>query len=358
MCGRSTRRAVLLSFLAAAARGAKGRVFPSEVRAYKDALTEFVIERLTSPEYASWLPSAYCRAVSRRAAFVVFGSEREGSPQLYRLDHRTGSSRQLTEAAALDRIAFTLLPGDRTLLYFDGPSLRALTLESLHEREIYRVRDGWERAPGLGLTRDGGTALLIEVRDRVHEVRAVPVNARAAKTILTSPEAIAWPLPRPRGNELLCNGDDGSLRVASFGGKTNRRVPTAAGRIGPAYWRPDGETVLYLRTDEEGRSEIREADPDSGADRLVAPTSRFVQFSVNTDGSVFAGAAGSKAQPHIVLLLRKPLRELTLCEHRASRPQDAAPVFSPNSQRLYFQTDAAGRMAVYSAGIERLIEST
>ncbi len=357
MGGGPTRRAVLLSFCAAAARAARGRVFPSEVHAYRDALTEFVVERLTNPDYAAWLPSLHCRAVSRRAAFIVYGSDRDGSPQLYRLDHKSGTSLQLTEAAALDRSRFTLLPGDRSLLYADGPSLRALTLDKLRERDVYRVRDGWELAPGFSVTRNGERALLVEVRDGVHEIRLISTSGRKAETVLLSVGTIRDPLPSPSGDEFLY-ATGNRLWLASFGRKTNRALTTAPGRIGPAYWAPDGDTVIYLRTDDAGRTEIRETTPETGADRLVTPGTRLAQFSPNGDGTVFAGACGSKAQPHIVLLLRKPQRELTLCEHRASRPQDADPVFSPDSQRVYFQSDAAGKPALYSVQVDRLIEPT
>ncbi|MEI9975049.1 MAG: hypothetical protein WDO73_25165 [Ignavibacteriota bacterium] len=38
-------------------------------------------------------------------------------------------------------------------------------------------------------------------------------------------------------------------------------------------------------------------------------------------------------------MLRNTKRELTLCEHKASHPEMAAPRFSPDTQRLYFQSD-------------------
>ncbi len=357
MGGGPTRRSVLLSFVAAAARAAKGRVFPSEVHAYRDALTEFAVERLTNPDYSAWLPAVQCRAVSRRAAFIVYGSDRDGSPQLYRLDHKPGSSVQLTEAAALDRSTFTLLPGDRALLYSDGPSLRALMFATLREREVYHVRDGWKVAPGISVTRNADRALIVEVRDGVHEARLISIPSRRAETVLVSGGILRDPQPRPGGDEFLYAADN-RLWLASFDRKTNRALTTAPGRIGPAYWAPEGDTVIYLRTGDEGRTEIRQTAPETGADRLVTPGTQLAHFSPNGDGTVFVGSCGSKAQPHIVLLLRKPQRELTLCEHRASRPQDADPVFSPDSQRVYFQSDAAGKPALYSVQVDRLVEPT
>jgi oligogalacturonide lyase len=51
-------------------------------------------------------------------------------------------------------------------------------------------------------------------------------------------------------------------------------------------------------------------------------------------------------------------RELTLCEHRASNPSAVSPVFSPDSRRVYFQSDHEGKSALYSVNVEKLVEPT
>jgi oligogalacturonide lyase len=90
----------------------------------------------------------------------------------------------------------------------------------------------------------------------------------------------------------------------------------------------------------------------------VAKTSQFVQFDANHDTSVFVGASRNKASPHILLLLRTTQRELTLCEHRASDPAMAAPVFSADSQQVYFQSDKEGKSVIYRIHVERFVEKT
>ena len=42
----------------------------------------------------------------------------------------------------------------------------------------------------------------------------------------------------------------------------------------------------------------------------------------------------------------------------AGHPDTVAPVFSPDSQRLYFQSDRDGKPAVYCIHVERLVEKT
>jgi oligogalacturonide lyase len=57
-------------------------------------------------------------------------------------------------------------------------------------------------------------------------------------------------------------------------------------------------------------------------------------------------------------MLRSTRRELTLCEHKASNPEMTAPRFSPDTQRLYFQSDRDGKPAIYGVHVERFLEKT
>ena len=117
--------------------------------------------------------------------------------------------------------------------------------------------------------------------------------------------------------------------------------------------------MLYLNLPEDRKqlNNIREIVPDTNTDKLVAKTSQFACFSVNRDSSVFAGASRN-ASPAVLLLLRVTQRERTLCEHKSSDPAAVCPVFSPDSQRVYFQSDRHGKPAIYAMHIEKLVEKT
>ena len=135
----------------------------------------------------------------------------------------------------------------------------------------------------------------------------------------------------------------------------------AKGDISCPYWRPDGRTLLFLRQVDRGNyiaSEVHEAPLDASGEKFVCRTSQYAAFAPNADGSVFVGASRSKAQPHIMLLLRDLNRELTLCEHHSSHPETVNPQFSPNSQRVYYQSDHEGKSAIYSVNVELLVEPT
>jgi oligogalacturonide lyase len=103
-------------------------------------------------------------------------------------------------------------------------------------------------------------------------------------------------------------------------------------------------------------SDIREVSLESLQETEVARTSQFAVFNTNDEASVFLGASRSKAQPNIMLLLRSAGRELTLCEHRAHDPRTVTPVFSPDSRRMYFQSDREGKPALYSMNVEAIVE--
>ena len=143
-------------------------------------------------------------------------------------------------------------------------------------------------------------------------------------------------------------------------GQQNRKLKLAPGRIGSAQWSNDGKTVLYLNIPEDRAqlNAIREFTPDANTDKLVAKTSQFASFGFNRDSSVFVGASGNQSSPVVLILLRLTRRELTLCEHKATDPAAAAPRFSPDSQRIYFQSDREGKPAIYCMHVEKLVEKT
>jgi hypothetical protein len=358
-----TRRAVLSSWAALTTQVAfsgKGQVFPPERLHFADPATEAPILRLTDPTHSCFLPAYYQRAVSRRGAFLLYWSDRTGSPQGFRMNLKTGESQQLTAAGDLEGSSLTLLPDEHGLCYFDGPSLRLVSFSNLREREIYRVPEGATRAPGFSLARDGSVAFLVEIRDGRWRLCRIGLPRGGAATLRTSSVALAHPLESPQGDAILCRAGADSLCVVDRHGRQSRGLALAPGRTGPAFWSPDGRTVLYLNFPQErGKlNAIRESDPAANADRLVATTSQFVHFAPNSDASVFVGSSGSRASPYILILLRRTLRELTLCEHRASDPARVAPIFSPDSRQIYFQSDRHGKPAIYCVPVERLVEPT
>ena len=356
-------RRAFLSTLAGASFGRaadSASSIPPEIHRYADAATEFSVLRLTDPAHQSWLPASYERAVSRRNNFLLYASDRSGAVQAYRMDLKTGESRALTDVEELVADSLTLMPDERNFCYAAGRAIHIGGLVAARDRELYRAAGGFDLGHGFGLTDDGLYAALVEKNGAKHRIRLVTMRTGAAATLAESSEPISDPLPRPRRANLMYRRGTSELWSVNFDGAQNRSLRLAGGGLGSALWSTDGKTILYLNfpSDPKQLHALREFTPDTNEDRLVASTSQFVTFNRNADSSVMVGASGSKASPYVLLLVRSVKRELTLCEHRASDPGQVTAIFSPNSQRIFFQSDRDGKMAVYAMVVDRLVEET
>jgi oligogalacturonide lyase len=356
-----TRRSLL--FAGAAARlltaSQKGSAFGSDVARYADPLTELDVYRLTKPEYSTAMTAYYNRGIARSSGWMICCCDRTGSSQAFRLDLKNGEMRQLTQVDGLDGSTLTLTPDERSLCYFAGPSLFIAAASGTRERELYQVPEGWERGAGMTVGPDGTHATFIERRGDSSRVRVVTLGQGAARTVIEAPFVMSHPIPRPMRAQVLYRQGNDTLWLVNADGSQNRKLRTAPGAIGSPNWSSGGRTVLYLNLPEDRRqlNNLRELVPDTNTDKLIAKTSQFACFGANRDTSVFAGASRN-ASPALLLLLRVTQRELTLCEHKASKPETVCPVFSPDSQRVYFHSDRHGKPAIYSMHIEKLVEKT
>jgi oligogalacturonide lyase len=347
-----TRRGFLFS---AAAVAQRGRRLPSERVRLVDPSTEFPLFRLTDPEHASYLPSCCLRAVSKRRTFVLFTSHRTGSPQPFRASLATGEVEQVATARDLDSATLGLLPDDRSCCWFDGADLVHLELRGGRARQVYRIPAGWVRAGEMALSADGASALFAERGATASRIRRVRLRDGAPETVFEAAGPVRDPIPRPGSEQTAYRREqDGGLWLAPGG------TPLMEGRLGPAFWSQDGTSLMYLSLPARpgGRAAIRELEIGTGAVRDLAPSTGFACWSPNPNASVFAGANASKASPYVVLMLRVNRKELAICEHRASDAARVSPVFSPDSQALFFQSDREGGPAVYYVPLERIIEVT
>jgi hypothetical protein len=342
----------------AAASATKGTLFPSSVIRYADPTTEFPVFRLTNPEHSSVLPPHYSRAVSRKGNFLVFASDASGSMQAYRLDLKSGQARVLTDAENFDPACFTLLADERSFCYVDGGRLYSSGLTSLRPRPVYQSPEGYQPA-AISVTDDGLAAALVERKGASCRLQLIRMMDGMAATLVEAEDAIADPSPRPRRASVLYRRA-GGVWLANLDGKQNYRLRVADGQAAGAAWSPDGRAVLYLNLPADSRKlrNIREFTPDTNEDKAVSDTTQYACFERNADGSVFVGASASQASPHVLLLVRAVHREFTLCEHRASNPALVSPIFSPNSQSVFFSSDQHGKPAIYRIAVDRLVEQT
>jgi hypothetical protein len=340
------------------------------LRMFRDAATEFEIARYTEPEYNSVLPAPHLRIFSRGS--FLMASDQSGQLEPFLCDIKTGERRPLFTCNALDPATLTFAAGDRTVVCFDGRQLT--TGSGRSARNVYEVPQGWERAPGFAVS-DGGMTLCVERQGGESRVRAVPVLRGTASTVLESPKPIEALLAKPRSADILIRREGrlelfspsgslpGSTRAATPGkGSPSKTfaIPSPAGRVVAEQWSAGGSNLLYLlQPEERGQlTQLREYSFEAGRDRLIARTSQYVGFARNSDASVFAGVSANRASPYILLLVRVGRRELTLCEHRAPEAGQVSIFFTPNSQRLVFDTRRSGKSVIYGMALEKLVEQT
>jgi oligogalacturonide lyase len=367
VCAAVSSRVIFPNLLGGAEPTGKGRNFPAALFRYPDPSTEFSVTRLTDPAHSSMLPPSYGRAVSKHN-FLIYSSDITGRFEAFRMDLKTGQSRQLTEAENLDPASLALTPDDHGFCYLDGDRVMEASLSNLRAREVYRLPTGFEGS-GLSVAEDGLYAAISEksgAPEKSPDAKPSPyrleiVNMLKGDTtkLAESSDEIRDPIPRPRRASILYRRA-GAVWLGNYDGQQDYKLRLADGETGPARWSPDGRTVLYLNypADRTKLHNLREFTPDTNEDKMLAATTQFVAFSPNADASVFVGASGSKASPHVLLLVRAVKRELTLAEHRSSDPRMVSPVFSPNSQRVFFMSDQHGKPAIYTMAVDKLVEET
>jgi oligogalacturonide lyase len=357
-----SRRGFLLSGVAVAQLAAqqKKTSFPSEAKRYLDPTTELDVYRLTDPGHSSTLPAYYNRAVAHNSGSMIFCCDRNGAPQAHRMDLKNrgnqgvdgcgGSRWQLPHPDARQPLVLLFCRPPVVHVHHGGP-----------RKAIYQVPDGWERCPGLTVGPDGTHATFAERQGEKSRLQMVPLlQPGPASTVIEVPFVMSHPIPRPMRAQILFRQGDEALWMVNSDGAQKRQLKLAAGKVGPANWATDGKSLLYLNfpADPMQITTIRECVPDTNGDVLVAKTSQYAHFGFNQPVTVFVGACRSIPSPTILIMLRSTRRELTLCEHKASHPEMTAPRFSPDTQRLYFQSDRDGKPAIYGVHLERFLDKT
>jgi hypothetical protein len=352
-----SRRALLCTIPAALAQakqpqvkqpqGKKAKPLPEagEFTRIIDPVTENTIVRLTTLASNSVIPLARNRFVSARERILVFASDRTGHFTPHQIDLRTGVIRQIADTANLNPLSLCFDKTEKNLRYLDGDGLFEAGLNRATPKKL---ADG---CSAFSVAGDGSFYLISEGK----------LIRKEGATVNTLAESVSdlWPQPNSRGCLFARNTgpDEREFHYVTAAAKPEL---IASGRIREPYWDADGESILFLRdvTAPSGAilAEIHSKSIRGTGEAVVSSTSQFACFALNSDATVFVGASRSRAQPNVVIALRSPHREMTLCEHHATHPGEVSPAFSPDNRRVYFESDREGHSAIYSVNVELLVE--
>jgi len=360
--GRTTRRVfMMLAPAVASAQGPDaGQVLPAQRVRYIDRATEFIISRVTSPDYDTWVPASPGGGISGKASSMVVTAAPGGRKTLIWLDLATGAGRGIAQPADLKPESVALTADDRWVAYADGQELAAIQRQGSRRQVLTKLSPDAVLQAGLAASADRISFFFAESAAGGARLRSVRLGTPQSPVLAESEEPVAEIAPNPRRALLAWRTESGALWVAALGGGRPRQMESPGGTVLQFHWSRDGSSILYLHepADRTKLVEIREQQVDARTDIRVAKTSQFACFAPNANGTAFVGASRSKASPHILLLLRATQREFTLCEHGDEAPALCRPVFTPDSQSVVFSSRMHGRRAIYVAGVEKLIEKT
>lgn len=355
----SRRHFLALTAALPAAAADNSPLLPAEWKRYADPATELEVTRLTDPSFASGLAGQGLRRFTRHSDWLLYWSERTGKAQGYLANLKTGESEQVTEAAELDREALTLSADESAIYYFDGAALKVTRFPKLTTREVYRLASGTTRT---GFSINGEGAILFGEFDG-RSTRIMRLQKDQAHRAFDADGRIEDISARPgnlKSRLRLFYRTGNRLWVSTAEGGDRRVLQTEPGQILSPCWTANGAAITYLHVPDNPRElvTLREHNPDTGADTLVARTSQFISAAPNGDSSVFVGASRSVASPYVLILVRSVRRELTLAEHHASNPAIVSPSFSPDSRSIAFNSDRHGKPAVYLMAVGKFVEET
>lgn len=123
---------------------AKGMRVKLNYEVSRDPDTGVEITRLTPPEVTCHRNYFYQKCFFNDGSHLLFAGEFDGHWNYYLLDLNKAEAVQLTEGAGDNTFGGFLSPDDKSLYYVKSDrTLLEVNLETLAEREVYRVADDW-----------------------------------------------------------------------------------------------------------------------------------------------------------------------------------------------------------------------
>jgi len=379
---------------------ARGDVFESEGEEYRDQETGALVRRLTGD--GSHNHHLYFTSTSfvGDTEGVVFASDRSGAAQLYMLELASGRIVQLTDSRGAGGFGACLDPQGR-LFYFDGPTLKVLSLDVLDERELYRVPHGMRAA--LPTCTGNGDYVAFAYREdlpvstetgRIYSTMAERYFQRPTCVIMrvdteTGEAVAAWGerawishvIIHPQRPDLILFCHEGGSLVAQRMWTVDLSV--RLGRTArPLFRQEHGESCCHEYFTQQGevgfQCSVRSEGEDLGFNCFVRPDGTYLrQFLLpgprpghiqsNSDNTLVVGDRAHQSPEdeaggaYMSLIthsngrgeVRRLCRHGTSWQTQMSHPH---PIFSPDDRWALFTSDAGGHCNLYMADVTSLPE--
>lgn len=368
-----------------------------EIKEYKDPETGARVMQLTGDGsdnvHLYFTSESFLDNGSNR---IVFSSNRSGTSQFYLLEIKEKKLVQLTNRENV-RGGGCLSPNGH-LLYFQGPVLHSLKVDTLDDRELYRVPEGW-RPGGPTCTQNGEYVSFVYTENqsvstetgRIYSTMAETFFQRRTSVIMrvhtgTGNPVAAWGerawishvLIHPQNQDLIlfCHegGSNSPQRMWTVNVAVSRNrtaVPlyrqTSSEYCVHEYFTRQGEVGYQYEIDRGGRREYYNCcirTDGSWIRQYLLPGPRPGHIQSNSDNTLVVGDAGylsydDKDGARYMSLMthnngRAQVRRLCRRDPGETQASHGHPVFSGDDRWVLFNSRIGKRENIFMADVQSI----
>jgi oligogalacturonide lyase len=379
---------------------AKGMRVDLTYHVSRDLDTGAEVTRLTPPEVTCHRNYFYQKCFTRDGSHLLFAGEFDGHWNYYLLDLANRQAVQLTEGPGDNTFGGFLSPDDRFLYYVKNDrTLFEVSLETLAEREVYRVPDEWV-GYGTWVANSDCTKLVgIEIarsdwvplsdwqifHDFFHKgphcrLLRVDLQSGDSATIHEGKVWLGHPIYRPFDDSTVafCHEGphdlvDARMWLVNEDGSNVRKVKEHAEgeSCTHEFWVPDGSALIYVSylKGQQGRTIFR-FEPESGVNEALMQMPACSHLMSNFDGTLLVGDGSGtpvdvkdtggytiENDPYLYVFDVAQKAWFRVARHDTSWETFANsrqvthphPSFTPDDSAVLFTSDKDGKPALYIA---------
>lgn len=366
----------------------------------QDPDTGVEVTRLTPPEVTCHRNYFYQKCFTQEGSKLLFAGEFDGNWNYYLLDIAAAEAVQLTEGTGDNTFGGFLSPDDKSLYYVKNErTLLEVNLETLVEREVYRVPVDWvgygtwvansdcTKLVGIEISKDDWVPLndWKIFHDFFHKgpnCRLLRVDLQTGESAVIHQEKnwLGHPIYRPFDDNTVafCHEGphdlvDARMWMVNEDGSNVRKVKEHAEgeSCTHEFWVPNGSSLMYVSylKGQQGRT-IYSYNPDNGINEEVMQMPACSHLMSNFDGTLLVGdGSGTPVDvkdtsgytidndPYLYAFDVAKKAYFRVARHDTSWATFANsrqvthphPSFTPDDSAILFSSDKDGKPALYIA---------